>query len=84
MAFGLEVAEDGRWIIGRRSAQKCPHCGAAPTKTTAQNGRAEVWHSPFFCCDAARQRNARLRLDDEVAKEERAWNQTATAHDSRY
>ena len=80
--FALEVDEDGRWIIGRRNAPKCPNCGAPPEATHAQNGRAEIWHAPFFCCDDARRRNARMRQIDEVTKEEQAW--TSTNPDSRY
>lgn len=73
MSMDLRVMEDGRWVIGKRTASACPDCGAKPDVTHAQNGRAEVWHRPFMCCAAARDRNARLRLDDEVAKEERQW-----------
>jgi hypothetical protein len=56
----IEVDADGRWIIGRKLAKRCPWCGADPVAVTAENGRAVVWRSPSDCCDAARARNVRV------------------------
>jgi hypothetical protein len=70
--LGLDVV-DGKWILGKRTAKPCPHCGAPPEPTVARNGRAELWHRPFFCCDAAKRYNASMRLIDEVSKEAAAW-----------
>ena len=74
MNADLQTTNDGRWIIGRGSARPCPNCGAEPVTSVAANGRAEIWHTPFECCEAARQRNRRLRMgdSDHQARQERA------------
>jgi hypothetical protein len=81
--LGFEIEPDGRWILGRRTAKPCPHCDEAPERTVAANGRAEIWHRPFFCCAKARSYNARMRAIDEVSKEETGWN-AATGGGSIY
>jgi len=56
----IEVMPDGRWVIGRKLAKRCPWCGADPVEVRAENGRASVWRAPTDCCDRARARNRRL------------------------
>ena len=67
MTFDLDASGD-RWVIGKRTAPRCRFCGAEPVATVARNGKAEVWHPPFDCCEEARSRNARLRLGDSDAR----------------
>ena len=66
MRFGEpDLLRDGaRWIIGKRTAGRCPHCDADPEPTVSACGRAEVWHQPCGCCEEARERNARYRVGD--------------------
>ena len=56
----IEVEADGRWVIGRKLARRCPWCGADPVAITAENKLATVWRSPSDCCDDARARTARV------------------------
>jgi len=64
----IEVMPDGRWVIGRKLASRCPWCDADAVEVRAANGRAIVWRPPTDCCEKARERNRRLTYGTPEAR----------------